>query len=118
MRFRLTAIALAAVLALGAAKKNVATSKAENEDLILTVTLHPDPADIKELIGDDLQSDCRLTGRFRPEDFVDAPSWESAHAEGRIQRDRACGDGRYRHDRFLRPEPEDGTLSELLFDLA
>jgi len=54
MRFRIAAIALAAVLVLGAAKKNVATSKAENEDLILTVTLHPDPADIKELIGDDL----------------------------------------------------------------
>jgi hypothetical protein len=54
MRFRLTAIALAAVLALGAAKKNVATSKAENQDHIMTVTLHPDPADIKELIGDDL----------------------------------------------------------------
>ena len=33
MYFRLTAVALAAVLALGAAKKNVATSKAENEDL-------------------------------------------------------------------------------------
>ncbi len=54
MRFRVTAIVLAAVLTLGAAKKNVATSKAENEDLLLTVTLHPDPADIKELIGDDL----------------------------------------------------------------
>jgi len=54
MRFRVIAIALAAVLTVGAAKKNVATSKAENEDLILTVTLHPDPADIKELIGDDL----------------------------------------------------------------
>jgi hypothetical protein len=54
MRFRVTIIALAVVLTLGAAKKNVATSKAENEDLILTVTLHPDPADIKEFIGDDL----------------------------------------------------------------
>jgi hypothetical protein len=54
MYFRLLAVALAAVLALGAAKKNVATSKAENEDLILTVTMHPDPADIKEMIGEDL----------------------------------------------------------------
>ena len=54
MYFRLMAVALAAVLALGAAKKNVATSKAENEDLILTVTMHPDPADIKEMIGEDL----------------------------------------------------------------
>ena len=54
MRFRLFTLALAAVLALSAAKKNVATAKAENEDLILTVTLHIDPAEIKELIGDDL----------------------------------------------------------------
>lgn len=54
MRFRLIAVALAAVLTLGAAKKNVATSKAENEDLMLTVTIYPDPADIKGLIGDDL----------------------------------------------------------------
>jgi hypothetical protein len=54
MYFRLLAVALVAALALGAAKKNVATSKAENEDLILTVTMHPDPADIKEIIGDDL----------------------------------------------------------------
>jgi hypothetical protein len=54
MRFRLIAVALAAVLTVGAAKKNVATSKAENEDLILTVTMHIDPADIKEVIGDDL----------------------------------------------------------------
>jgi hypothetical protein len=54
MRFRLIAVALAAVLTLGAAKKNIATSKAENEDIILTVTIYPDKADIKELIGDDL----------------------------------------------------------------
>lgn len=54
MRLRLFVAALAAVLALGAAKKNIATSKAENEDLMLTVTIYPDPADIKELIGDDL----------------------------------------------------------------
>src|SRR5829696_6537838 len=54
MYFRIFAVALAAVLALGAAKKNVATSKAENEDLILTVTMHPDPADIKDMIGEDL----------------------------------------------------------------
>jgi hypothetical protein len=54
MRFRITALALAAVLTLGAAKKNVATSKAENEDLILTVTMYPDKVDVKELIGDEL----------------------------------------------------------------
>lgn len=54
MRLRCFALALAAVLTLSAAKKNVATAKAENEDLVLTVTLHIDPAEIKELIGNDL----------------------------------------------------------------
>jgi len=55
MRFRWFVIALAASVALQAAKKNtVATAKAENEDVMLTVTLHIDPADIKELIGSDL----------------------------------------------------------------
>jgi hypothetical protein len=39
---------------LSAAKKNVATSRGENEDLILTATLHIDPADVKEMIGNDL----------------------------------------------------------------
>src|SRR4249919_2941129 len=56
MRFRCFVLALAASVALqAAAKKNtVATAKAENEDITLTVTLHIDPADIKELIGSDL----------------------------------------------------------------
>src|SRR4051812_14533872 len=55
MRFRCFVLTLAASVALyAAAKKNVATSKAENQDLVLTVTLHIDPADIKELIGNDL----------------------------------------------------------------
>jgi hypothetical protein len=54
MYFRLFIALFASALFLGAAKKNVATAKAENEDLILTVTLHIDPADIKEVIGDDL----------------------------------------------------------------
>jgi len=55
MQFRFFTVTLAAALALsGSVKKNVATARGENEDLILTVTLHIDPADIKELIGSDL----------------------------------------------------------------
>ena len=37
-----------------AAKVTTATSKAENEDLQLTVTMYIEPADIKALLGDDL----------------------------------------------------------------
>lgn len=55
MSMRLSVLALAAALALSAAsKKAPPTSRAENEDLILTATMHNDPADIKNLIGDDL----------------------------------------------------------------
>jgi hypothetical protein len=45
---------LTALTVMGAAKKAVATAKGENEDLILTVTLYIDPADVKEMIGSDL----------------------------------------------------------------
>jgi hypothetical protein len=52
---RLLVLAITASLLLhGASKKNVATAKGGNQDLTLTVTLHLDPADIKEMIGDDL----------------------------------------------------------------
>ena len=55
MFIRLTVVALAASLLLPAAsKKAPPTSRGENEDLILTATLHNDPADIKEMIGNDL----------------------------------------------------------------
>jgi hypothetical protein len=55
MFIRLTAVALAASLLISAAsKKAPPTSRAENEDLILTATLHLDPAGIKEMIGSDL----------------------------------------------------------------
>ena len=45
---------LPVLLLVGAAKKTVATAKGENEDLILTVTLYIDPADVKETVGSDL----------------------------------------------------------------
>jgi hypothetical protein len=56
MYFRSFVLAVVLSVALHAAGKKgtVATAKAENEDLTLTVTLHIDPADIKELIGNDL----------------------------------------------------------------
>src|SRR3954453_13078090 len=56
MRFHCLVLALALSVALHAAPKkgSVASAKAENEDLMLTVTLHIDPADIQELIGNDL----------------------------------------------------------------
>lgn len=55
MSARLFALLLLPALLLPAAKKPVfATAQGENEDVALTVTLHIDPADIQEVLGNDL----------------------------------------------------------------
>ena len=56
MALRVFALALLSGLLLAAPGKKVTSGSArgENEDLILSVTIHTDPADVKELIGDDL----------------------------------------------------------------
>jgi hypothetical protein len=54
MFVRWFALLIVPALLLNAAKKTAGSAKGENEDLILTVTLHTDPEDVKELIGDDL----------------------------------------------------------------
>ena len=56
MGFRLLAFALLPAFLLGAPpkKETVASARGENEDMILSVTLYTTPADVKELLGDDL----------------------------------------------------------------
>ncbi|MBZ5727304.1 MAG: hypothetical protein LAP87_20185 [Acidobacteriia bacterium] len=54
MPVRLFCLFLLPALLLSAAKKTVATARGENEDLVLTVTLHIDPADVKQMVGSDL----------------------------------------------------------------
>lgn len=54
MAARILAVFLLTVLALSAAKKNSATARGENEDLILNVTIYIDGEGAKEMIGDDL----------------------------------------------------------------
>jgi len=51
-----TAIICTALLLTAASKKPAPSAKGENEEFILTATLHVDPAEIKELIGSDLDS--------------------------------------------------------------
>jgi hypothetical protein len=53
---RIFALALLAVLLAGAPAKKptVGSGRGENEDLILSATVYSTPADVKELIGDDL----------------------------------------------------------------
>jgi hypothetical protein len=51
----LIALLLLPALTLPAARKNtVATARGENEDAVVTATLHLDPEDVKEMIGNDL----------------------------------------------------------------
>ena len=56
MVVRLFACALlpALLLSAPAKKQTVGSGRGENEDMILSVTVHTTPADVKELIGDDL----------------------------------------------------------------
>jgi hypothetical protein len=56
MVVRLFAFALVPALLLSAPakKQTVGSGRGENEDMILSVTLYSTPADVKELIGDDL----------------------------------------------------------------
>jgi hypothetical protein len=54
MLTRLLCLLLLPAMVLSAAKKTTAEARGENEDLVLTVTLHIDPAEIKEWIGNDL----------------------------------------------------------------
>jgi hypothetical protein len=56
MGFRLLAAALlpALLLSTPAKKPTVGSGRGENEDMILSATLYTAPADVKELIGDDL----------------------------------------------------------------
>jgi hypothetical protein len=55
MAARILALILLPALLLPAANKNtIGSGRGENEDLVITATLHIDPADIKQIIGDDL----------------------------------------------------------------
>ncbi len=55
MTSRLLVLLLTAALPLTAAKKTVSSAAGDNDDMNLTVTLHIDPADIKEMVGSDLE---------------------------------------------------------------
>src|SRR5689334_5753938 len=68
--------------------------------------------------GHCLEGDGGFARGFRPEDLADAPAGKAAHAERGIERNRAGGDHRYRHDRVFRSEPQDRALAELLFNLT
>lgn len=55
MAFRLLVSLLVPALLLSGAKKTVSTATGDNDDLTLTATLHIDPAEIKEMLGSDLE---------------------------------------------------------------
>ena len=55
MSSRLLVLVVLPALLLTAAKKTVSTASGDNDDMVLTATLHIDPADIKEMVGSDLE---------------------------------------------------------------
>ena len=56
MRLRLVFFLLLPMVAAFAAAKKTGTATGENDDMVLTATLYTDPADIKDLVGSDLDS--------------------------------------------------------------
>ena len=67
-------------------------------------------------LGDHLQRQGRLTRGFRPEDFDHPSSREAAHTQRVVERNRAARNHRHWHH-GLRPQPQNGTLAELLFHI-
>ncbi|MBZ5584512.1 MAG: hypothetical protein LAQ30_20325 [Acidobacteriia bacterium] len=87
---RFLACALACACLLSAAKKvTVATAKGENEAVGLTVTLHIDPQDVKQLIGSDLEghyivAEVKIEPKYGKEVVIDRDDfqlWSDKDAE-------------------------------------
>ena len=68
-------------------------------------------------LGDDLQCNGGLAGRFRAEDFGDAAARHAADAERGVEGDGAGRDDGDGDDGLFAAEAHDGTLAELLFNL-
>src|SRR5882724_9278437 len=71
----------AALLLEPAGKKTTATAKGENEDLILTVTLYLEQADIKELLGAELAphfiiGDVKIEPKYGKEVAIDRDDFQ------------------------------------------
>jgi hypothetical protein len=76
MRRVFAAVLLAAFALAAAPRKTTAAAKGENEDLILTVTLHIDPQEIQQLVGSDLEghffvAEVRVEPKYGKEVAVD-----------------------------------------------
>ena len=111
MAARLLSLSSAGSVLAAAAKKTVATAKGENEDLILTVTLYIDPADVKEMIGSDLDghyivAEVKVEPEVRQGDHHRPRRLRAAHRQQRRkghavrrQPDRRAGSAGHRADR-------------------
>ncbi len=67
-------------------------------------------------VGDDVETERRLAGRFRPEDFEDSAAGNADAAEGDVEGQRAGGDA-VGGGAGGAVELHDGAFAELLFDL-
>jgi hypothetical protein len=69
-------------------------------------------------LGNDLQRQRGLAGRFRAVDFDHPATWQAAHAQRDVQAQAAGGDDLDVFDHFAFAQAHDRTLAELLFDLG
>jgi hypothetical protein len=69
-------------------------------------------------LGNDLQGQRGLAGRFRAVDLDHAAAGQAAHAKGDVQAQRTGGNHLDVLNDFAFAQPHDGALAELLFDLA
>ena len=82
MAIRLLALfLLPALFVTAASKKTVSTARGENEDFILTATLYIDPADLKEVVGSDLDghyivADVKVDPKYGKEISIDRDDFQ------------------------------------------
>ncbi len=69
-------------------------------------------------LGDDLQRDRGFAGGLRSEDFDNAASRNSTHAQRRIEGDRSGGDDGDGNDGLFAAQAHDRSLAKLLFNLG
>ena len=68
-------------------------------------------------IGNNVQTDGGLTGRFRPEDFHDSAPGQTADTQRQVQRQCAGADNIFGIVSRGIPQPHNGAFAELFFNL-
>ncbi len=81
MIIRIPILLLAASALLLAARKDIATARGENQDLILTATIYIDPPAVKQVVGNDLQghyivADVKIEPKYGKQVVIDRDDFQ------------------------------------------